>query len=65
MTVSNKYGQKLDFEAVVQFMDDEIREYLHGELAPCEPQYFYEKYCEEHKKKYGEEFLTEEKNIVW
>jgi hypothetical protein len=46
-------------------MDDEIREYLHGELAPCEPQYFYEKYCEEHKKKYGEEFLTEEKNIVW
>lgn len=63
--VFNYYGERIDFDAAVQFMDDEIRERLHVELAPCDSQYFYERYCEEHKKKYGEDFFTEEKNIVW
>ena len=65
-TVLNKYGQELDFEAVVQYMDDEILEYLHGELSPCSPQLFYEAYCVEHKIKFSEEFFTEKgENIIW
>lgn len=66
MKIVNMYGQELDFEAIVQYMDDEIRERLHGELSPCEPQYFYEAYCVEHFRKFGEIFFTEEsENIVW
>lgn len=65
MMIVNKYGQELDFEAVVQFMDDEIREHLHAELAPCSHQYFYDIYVWMHLLIFGEEFLTESKNIVW
>ena len=66
MTILNKYGKELDFVVVVQYMDDEIVEYLHAELAPCDPQYFYEAYCTEHYKKFGEMFFTEEgENITW
>ncbi len=62
--ILNKYGQELDFEAVVQFMDDEILEYLHGEHEL--PQLFYEAYCVEHKIKFSEEFFAEEgENITW
>lgn len=65
MTVLNKYGNELDFDSVVQFMDDDLREYLHGELAPCEPQVFYDEYCKMHKEKFGETFFTEDDNITW
>lgn len=63
--IKNKYGQKLSFELVTQRMDSVIREYLHGELSPCEPQYFYEMYCKMHKRIYDDEFLTEKENIIW
>lgn len=49
-------GSEVDFEACVNLMDDEIREMLHAEMAPCEAQEFLDRYCEEHEKKYGEEF---------
>lgn len=63
--VANKHGEELSFELVTQYMDNEIREYLHGELAPCQPQFFYIMYCKMHKSVKGEEFLTEKENIVW
>ncbi len=65
INITNKYGQELDFEAVTQYMDDDIREYLHGELAPCSPQYFYDMYVKMHKQVYDEEFFTEGENITW
>ena len=40
----------------VNFMDDEIREKLHSELAPCTDEEFLERYKQEHFEKYGEEF---------
>lgn len=49
-------GYTVDFDACVSVMDDEIRETLHGEMAPCEEQAFLDKYCEMHFCKYGENF---------
>lgn len=37
-------------------MDEDIREDIHGELAPCTNEEFLTEYCKRHAKKYGEEF---------
>lgn len=37
-------------------MDDEIREELHAEMAPCTDQEFFDAYLDRHYAKYGEEF---------
>lgn len=63
--ITNKHGVELSFELVTQYMDNEIREYLHGELSPCSPQFFYIMYCKMHNTVKGEEFITERENIVW
>lgn len=46
-----RYGEefRLDQElmdTIATYMDDEIREQVHGELAPCEPEEFLERYLE-------------------
>ena len=46
-----------EFEQAVALMDDEIREEIHMELAPCTEEEFLEAYKEAHLKKYGEEFV--------
>lgn len=47
----NLYG------AAVELMDDEIREDVHKELAPCTDLEFLAAYMERHYWKYGEEFV--------
>lgn len=49
-------NDQVDFETAVNLMDDEIRESLHAELAPCTEQEFFDAYCKAHEEKYGEEF---------
>lgn len=49
-------NNQVDFEAAVNLMDDEIREALHAELAPCTEQEFFDAYCKAYEEKYGEEF---------
>lgn len=44
------------YEAAVNLMDDEIREELHNEMAPCTDLEFLEAYMKRHEEKYGEEF---------
>lgn len=46
------------WEAVVNLMDDEIREEVHRECAPCSKSIFFDRYCELHEEKYGEEFAV-------
>lgn len=44
------YGRKItqeDMDNIASYMDDEIREELHAELAPCEPEEFLKRYIEE------------------
>lgn len=55
-TVTDDRGDEINFNAAVALMDDEIRERLHREMAPCTDQEFFDAYLEAHFEKYGEEF---------
>lgn len=46
---------QVEFEAYVNLMDDEIREEVHRELAPCTNEEFLNEYQKRHFEKYGEE----------
>ena len=50
-------GKAMDFETMVHYMDDELREELHSQLAPCTEQEFAEAYVKAHLEKFGEEFV--------
>lgn len=52
--VVNPYGIYIDFDAAGALMDDNIREEVHTELAPCTPQAFFDRYCQLHAERYGE-----------
>lgn len=65
MKVINTWGTEIDFDAAVSLMDDEIREELHNELAPCTEQEFFDAYCKAHEEKYGEEFECAKENPCW
>lgn len=56
MKTVNYNGSKIDYEAAVMLMDDDIREKLHEEITPCTDQEFFDAYCKAHEEKYGEEF---------
>lgn len=51
-------GDIIDFEAAVNLMDDDLREQLAAEICPCPEQEFYNRYCELHSERYGEEFYV-------
>lgn len=51
-------GNIVDFDAAVNLMDDDIREELHQELAPCTNQEFIDEYIKRHREKFGEEFTA-------
>lgn len=63
--VVNEYGVKVDYEAAVNLMDDEIREDLHLKLAGKSNQEFFETYAKAHKEKFGEEFELAKENPVY
>lgn len=49
-------GEMVNFDAAVSLMDDEIRETVHADLAPCTDQEFIDEYVKRHEEKYGETF---------
>lgn len=48
---------ELPWSTVEHCMDDEIRERLHAELAPCDNRRFLLAYIMEHTSKFGEDFI--------
>lgn len=56
--VELRNGTVTDLTIAAQLMDDEIREELHRDTAPCSAQDFADAYCEKHFEKYGEEFTV-------
>lgn len=65
MKVINQSGTEINFEASVNLMDDEIRERLHWEIAPCTDQEFFTAYEKAHEEKYGEEWELSKENPEW
>jgi len=49
-------GEQVNYAVAVALMDDDLREELHLDLAPCSEQEFLDEYAKAHKAKYGEEF---------
>ena len=45
-----------NYDAAVELMDDDIREAIHAEMAPCSDIEFMREYEKRHLEKYGEEF---------
>lgn len=62
MKVTNKNGTEIDFNVAVMLMDDEIREELHEDMAPCTDQEFFSAYEARHEAKYGEEWELSKEN---
>lgn len=64
-TVINMNGAEIYFYAALQLMDDEIREELHRELAPCDDQEFFTAYEKAHAEKFDEEWELSKANPCW
>lgn len=46
-------------EAAAEIMDDDLREQVHSELAPCRAEQFLVRYCELHERKFGVAFAMD------
>ena len=60
--VTNEYGEEINYDVAVNFMDDELREQLHMKLAPCTEQEFFNAYAKAYEEKYGEEWFLSKPN---
>lgn len=63
--VTNKWGKEIYYNAAVELMDDELREKLHLEMAPCTDQEFFDAYCKLHEEKFGEEWELAKPNPAY
>lgn len=62
MKVMNNYGTEIEWNTAVNLMDDDLREELNADLAPCTEQEFFEAYEKAHAEKYGEEWELAKEN---
>lgn len=46
------------YPLAVALMDDDIREQLHRDMAPCSDIEFLEAYMQAHEAKYGQQFVV-------
>lgn len=60
--VINTNGVEINFESALALMDEDIREELHAELAPCTDQEFFSAYEARHAAKFGEEWELSKAN---
>ena len=63
--VRNASGTPIDYDSAVQAMDDDIREDLSAELAPCTDQEFFTAYEAAHLAKHGEPWFLSAENPTW
>ena len=62
MKVMNNYGTEIEWYTAVNLMDDDLREELNAELAPCTEQEFFEAYAKAHEAKFCEEWELAKEN---
>ena len=62
MYIINSNGTRIDFDTAVNLMDDDLREQLHAELAPCSEQEFFTAYAAAHANRFGEEWEPDKQN---
>lgn len=64
-TVTNASGTQIDYNAAVALMDEETREELAAELAPCTDQEFFTAYEEAHLVKFGAPWELSKPNPIF
>ena len=62
MIVKNNYGVEIEWNTAVNLMDDDLREELNADLAPCAEQEFFEAYAKAHEAKFSEEWELAKEN---
>nr|DAT72235.1 MAG TPA: hypothetical protein [Caudoviricetes sp.] len=60
--VKNLNDVEIYWDSAVNLMDDDLREELNGELAPCTEQEFFTAYEKAHAEKFGEEWELSKEN---
>ena len=65
MKVVNEYGTKIDYDVAVMMMDEDIREELCAELAPCSEQEFFDAYAKVYAAIYCEPWELAKANPVY
>ena len=60
--ITNWYGIDYDFNTVIMAMDGDVRDKLHNDIAPCDPQTFFDEYCIRHFDKYRSNFEYDTRN---
>lgn len=56
---------KATFDAIVNLMDDELREAVHRDIAPCTDDEFLEEYRKRHIEMFGEDFAPLAEGGQW
>lgn len=54
--IKNFWDVEIDFDVAVSLMDDELREAIHNDLAPCTDQEFFDEYAKRHEERFEEEW---------
>lgn len=65
LEVKNLNGATIDFAAAAALMDDDIREAIARDLAPCAEQEFFTAYERAHAIKFGEAWELSSANPTW
>ena len=63
--IINSAGASIDYTAAVELMDDDIREAVAADLAPCTDQEFFAEYCKRHAVKFGEPWELDKSNPTY
>lgn len=52
------HERSVDYGAAEMMMDDDLREEVHSDLAPCTEQEFMDEYARRHAERFGSEFVV-------
>lgn len=63
--VINSNGTSIDYDAAVELMDDDLREEVAADLAPCTEQEFFTEYCKRHAAKFSEIWELDKSNPTY
>ena len=63
--VINSNGTSIDYDAAVALMDDDLREEVASDLAPCTEQEFFTEYCKRHAVKFGAPWELDKSNPTY
>lgn len=65
MMVINSNGASISYGAAVELMEDDLREEVAADIAPCTEQEFFAEYCRRYLAKYGEEWELDKSNPTY